>query len=152
MRKLVANSFVVSSVFLFAVSNAQQICPAGYSDGDKVSENHSISVTFQGKTYNCQQTRYGRSVSVIQFAVCSDRIRLGSSPDMEVFVKSQEGIEYRFFENDHSPRTKTKDCSRLPYCTTRSQHTNYARYDKVNFTVPITTVIEITTSCNKVSF
>lgn len=154
MRTVLANLSILSSVFLLASASAQQVCPAGYSDGEWIDRKEYVSVVFQGNTYWCErQGVYYNMTYVSRDAKCGNRIKYVSN--MEVSVTSLGGVDYRFFGNDtHISNKVTKDCSAGSSCLVRTEHTNNAKSENVNvnFSVPITTVTINKRGCDRLSF
>lgn len=149
MRTVLANLSILSSVFLLASASAQQVCPAGYSDQNSALAYWDyISVGFQGNTYNCER----ENGTVKWRAKCGSRVRVGDNKFNEVHIMSQEGVEYKFSGNNDASHKVTKDCSAGSSCLVRTEYTNNAKNEYVNFSVPITTVTIVKRGCDRLSF
>lgn len=152
MRTVLANLSILSSVFLLASASAQQVCPAGYSDGDRIDYQQYVSVVFQGNTFWCERNTGGGFMGPFRGAKCGNRITY--SDRKGVLVTSLGGVDYRFFGNDKTPHKVTKDCSAGSSCLVRDEHTNNAKSENVNvnFSVPITTIDITKIRCDRLSF
>lgn len=154
---------LLSAMMLDASSAlADTLCPKGYRESRRAIA-ITRYVTFKGRIRECATTTNFGSLyfkDTPPGADCGDGIKAGSDwlaaqrgGDMYVYVPSQDGTLVEFFGNDSlSPKVTVSCESDYSHCSEKEVITNNAKSDYADFSIPITSVTETHTWCQKVSF